>query len=379
MLRVVIIGGGPAGSSAAISLLRAARARAISVTIVESKAFPRAKVCGEFVSPSATDILEELLTRPTLLGCGASSVDQLFLHSGNRTWHWKMPTPAWTLSRRVLDNALLNTAREAGAVVRQPSHVSSILLRDDGVSIVLTSGECLNADVVIHADGAGRHDPSGAIGFRSNVVGLKCVVRPAVPIRGIRMRSARSLYIGAVGVECGLATLAMVARTQLANANVRDADSLLARVWPELGPPHAHRVGDWLACPVGQSRYVRPGHPRSFRIGNAAAAVEPVGGEGIGLALWSGQLIGRVLAGVCHLAPHEFVAALPALQTTMRRRYTRRLRTRIPACRLAAAVLMRPALIRALSPLLRVPGSIIAPWYALTGKPMGLRHPVVYE
>src|SRR5271168_5230893 len=54
---VVVIGGGPAGSSAAIT---AARLGA-SVALLEAGEYPRHKVCGEFVSAESLDTLRELM------------------------------------------------------------------------------------------------------------------------------------------------------------------------------------------------------------------------------------------------------------------------------------------------------------------------------
>ena len=54
---LAIIGGGPAGASAAIT---AARLGA-RVALLEAGEFPRHKVCGEFVSAESLDILRDLL------------------------------------------------------------------------------------------------------------------------------------------------------------------------------------------------------------------------------------------------------------------------------------------------------------------------------
>jgi flavin-dependent dehydrogenase len=94
-------------------------------------------------------------------------------------------------------------------------------------------------------------------------------------------------------------------------------------------------------------------------VGNAAAAVEPVGGEGIGLALWAGVTAGELLASG---------RTLPEVQAAMRAWYAARLRTRIPACRWAAEVLMRPSLVRALWPILGRPTGVVGLWYRATGK-----------
>jgi flavin-dependent dehydrogenase len=175
------------------------------------------------------------------------------------------------------------------------------------------------------------------------------------------MRSARGAYIGLVGIESGLATVALAARTDIPGASLKRADELLERHWPGLG---AVRASEWMACPIGASGLVFPGHVRSFRIGNAAAAVEPIGGEGIGLALWSGWLVGTQLA----TCPRPSRENLNEVQRSVARAYRRKLATRLPACRLAAEVLMRPALVSALWPLVRWPRLLIGPWYGLTGK-----------
>src|SRR5438552_17651436 len=53
---VIIAGGGPAGSSAAIHLAQ----RGARVLLAEKKKFPRAKLCGEFISPECALHFERL-------------------------------------------------------------------------------------------------------------------------------------------------------------------------------------------------------------------------------------------------------------------------------------------------------------------------------
>ena len=53
---VAIVGAGPAGSSAAISLAR----KGYSVILLERAIFPREKLCGDFLNPANWPLLERL-------------------------------------------------------------------------------------------------------------------------------------------------------------------------------------------------------------------------------------------------------------------------------------------------------------------------------
>lgn len=348
----VIIGAGVAGSAAAAHLTR----RGWAVTIVESRPFPRSKVCGEFVSPAATGLLESLIGPGELLEAGARRIGTLTLESGTRTRTWTLPEPAWSLSRRGLDHLLLERARSAGAVVVQPDLVSRVRYGVDGIRVDLASGGEVSAAIVVHADGSGRHDPAGPTPLARGLIGLKCHAR--TPIEGVRLRAHRGGYCGAIGIEGGLSTFAMCVSGGLLRDAGGDRDTLLARIWPGIDP--SQREGEWHACGVARSPHRTGGHPRSFRIGNAGGAVDPVGGEGIGLALWSAATLAGLLNDNDDLA-HAARAYRDA--------WRHRLRTRLPACRLAAEALMRPRLLAAIWPMLAAPALTIAPWYRLTGKP----------
>lgn len=367
MLRVATIGGGPAASALAATLMRLAPRGRAGVTVLEARCFPRGKVCGEFISPAATGVLESLIDRGALRAAGARRVDRLVLESDDSRVAWPLPAPAWTLSRKTLDALLLRAAERAGAGVRQPAPVRGVDYHDRSVVLNLDEGRTLEADVVIHADGSGRFDPAGATPCRPGVLGVKCFIRPAQAIDGLHMRAARGAYVGTVGVEDGLATLALVAGAGLLRAASGNIDRMVRALWP--GYRAEWREGDWLTCGVPDSRYIRPGHRRSFRIGNAAGAVEPVGGEGIGLALWSGCRLGELLAAVAAGPEERIEEGLASVQARLGAEYRRRLRARRPACRLAGGVLMNRGLTRAVWPLLRAPGLSLRPCYRLTGKP----------
>lgn len=353
--RVVVIGAGAAGGACAIHLARAG----CDVVVLESKSFPRSKVCGEFISPAATAVLEELLPPAELLAAGARRCQTLVIERGESKREFDMPTPAWALSRRSLDQLLADQARLAGVDVRFETSVRVVQPGTNSLAgVTLSDRSTLQADVVVHADGSGRLDSAGPVPKVAGMVGHKCHLRVPDGVRGIRMRGGNGAYVGLIAIEHGLATCALVAHRAHIARHRGDADAMLAELWPDYQA--AWRQGEWMSCGVARSAYIKPGDPWSIRIGNAAAAVDPVGGEGIGLGLWSGREAAQAITSALSVAQAE---------RRLARAYKRRLRTRRHACRLAAEVLVRPTVLGLLWPLLAAPSLSIAPWYRLSGKP----------
>jgi flavin-dependent dehydrogenase len=87
-------------------------------------------------------------------------------------------------------------------------------------------------------------------------------------------------------------------------------------------------VGEWLAAPLPRYR-VRTDWPTNvIPVGNAAAAIEPIGGEGMGLAMRSAELAAEAITG--------------GGRAGLANRYRTLWRVRAPACRAAAVALSSP-------------------------------------
>src|ERR1035437_6464108 len=116
MQAVRVMGGGPAGVMAALAAMR----EGAPVRIFEKSAFPRDKVCGEFLSPAILPLLRRA-------GCGAAFLPlrpavlrSMRLPGGPRVPHPPLPESAYGLSRYELDRLLLEHAASVGAeVVRE--------------------------------------------------------------------------------------------------------------------------------------------------------------------------------------------------------------------------------------------------------------------
>ncbi|MDB5731210.1 MAG: dependent oxidoreductase, partial [Variovorax sp.] len=125
----IVIGAGPAGSTAAILLARAGW----SVALVEKQRFPRRKVCGECIAASNLPLLHALGLGERFEAEAGPELHRLALMRGEHTVLATLPGAAsgvhrWgrALGRETLDAMLLEQARAAGAQVLQPWSVQSV-------------------------------------------------------------------------------------------------------------------------------------------------------------------------------------------------------------------------------------------------------------
>jgi hypothetical protein len=108
---LIVVGAGPAGSSAAIT---AARSGA-SVLLCERGRFPRQRVCGEFVSSESLDLLSNLLAdQAAPLIDAAPRISAARFFAEGRTISTVVDPPATSISRFDIDLALWNVAAHLG-------------------------------------------------------------------------------------------------------------------------------------------------------------------------------------------------------------------------------------------------------------------------
>src|ERR1700722_3581491 len=129
-----ILGGGPAGSAAALAALREGGA----ARVIEKSRLPRHKVCGEFFSPEIEPELERLGAWDAFRAAGPARVRRTVLHFGTRQKSSRLPTPAFGLSRYAFDLMLLDQARAAGAEVMSEAGEESPLIVATGRHAIAT-------------------------------------------------------------------------------------------------------------------------------------------------------------------------------------------------------------------------------------------------
>lgn len=341
-----IIGAGPAGSAAALYLSRAGRAAAL----IERASFPRRKACGEGVLPAGVAVLRDLGVYGEAAALGRALLGVGYTTRGGRRAIGRFPGgPGLAVPREDLDHLLLRRAAAAsGVTVFEDNAALAVERAGDALRVRLADGG-LTARRLIVADGlasptlrslgVGRRAPRrrryGLATRLSGVEALGSFVE-------IFMLGGGELYLTPQrGAGRASAALLLEGSALAGAARGRDAAFWrLARSHPALAPRLARAALEAPIIGLGPlaSEAERCEDGLWIAAGDAAGAVDPLVGDGVGLALRTGRLAARetdaALAG----------AGVPG-------RYTReRLRLLRPKRRLASLALTmsrRPVLARA--------------------------------
>ena len=118
---IAVIGGGPAGTSAAIT----AAQRRHRVLLLERGSFPRQKVCGEFVSSEALQLLKLLLADLEILATPLE-ITRARIFVDGKTRDTKIEPAACSIPRFILDQALWKSAEKAGVTALENRTVQEI-------------------------------------------------------------------------------------------------------------------------------------------------------------------------------------------------------------------------------------------------------------
>lgn len=374
----VIIGGGPAGSSAAIMLARAGWA----VALIEKQDFPRRKVCGECIAASNLPLLEALGIGALFELAAGPELRQVALMHGAHKVVAELPAAPhahypWgrALGRETLDTLLITQAGLAGVHVMQPWSALRIKgsagswrcdVRATDTGTILT----LRAAVLIDAHGSWEALPTARTGRSrdhraSDLLAFKANFREArLPEGLLPVLAFRGGYGGMVRADGGITTLACCIRRDHLETSRRKSPGLSAGEVIEAllkeqcagvktAMQGATREGAWLAAgPLDTGIHLRPGDGM-FRIGNAAGEAHPIIGEGMSMALQSAWLL---CAQLRHREPGQGLSD-PIWQRELARGYAAQWRVAFAARLRFAAVLahvaMRPLLAKPMLALLQ--------------------------
>lgn len=301
----LIIGGGPAGSAAAIMLARSGA----SPLILERDLVTGDAICGGFLSWRTLETLARLgIDDPS-----GHTVTRLALFAGKRTASAQLPHKAIGISRRSLDSQLLAVAESSGAWIERG--VAARELGDDG-TVRLNDGTSQKSDSIFLA--TGKYDLRGYARPRAEgsdlTLGLRVRLAPHPSLSrlagsSIELHLFDRGYCGLELQEDGGGNLCMAVRKSRLTEAGGDTQALLAQLGRE-NPALGERIAFASDAPVDAISAVPYGwrtdetRPGLFRLGDQAAVIPSLAGEGNGMALASGIMAARFwLEGGASTAP----------------------------------------------------------------------------
>ena len=299
MKDIIIVGGGLAGLINAIQLAEAGR----SVLVVEKKAYPFHRVCGEYISNEVVPFLQSIRAYPADLHPVAVRTFQLTSTSG-RSSTMPLDLGGFGISRYALDHFLYQRAQQAGASFRLNTQVQDVAFQGDRFLVTLPQNELLEARLVIGAYGKrSRLDKQLHRRFmeqRSPYIGVKYHVITDFPDDRIALHNFEGGYCGISRVEGGKYNVCYLG----SRASLRRHGSIEALeervLWKN---PYLRKLFQESEFLLDKPEVInevsfapkRPVVQHILMSGDTAGLITPLCGNGMALAIHSAKLLSKLI------------------------------------------------------------------------------------
>ena len=317
---MAIAGAGPAGTSAAIQLaMDGAR-----VLLIEEKKFPRAKLCGEFISPECLTHFKRLGVVDQMTSAGGVSISKTVFYSrkGNKVsvpseW-FKAGTSALGLSRSEMDHKLLERARSVGVVVFEDAHAAGLILGGGQVRGIRVKTGDAAGDIVTDFPALVTIDATGRVRALTRCLDQhqgrqKKIKKPTLVAFKAHLENAHVAdgaceiyfypggYGGLSGVEGGVSNLCFIVSAKDVRRHGSDPETVMRELVMKnaradytlaLAKARTH----WLSVSLdGFGRRTLSPASGLLTVGDAAAFIDPFTGSGMLMALESGQVAAEAI------------------------------------------------------------------------------------
>jgi menaquinone-9 beta-reductase len=364
--RLLVVGGGLGGLAASLAAAR----RGLSVTLAESHAYGRDKVCGEYLSAEVTQDLQAIGCGDWIDALGPLPMQRVALfasrHGREARLDLTLPgPPGFSLTRRALEAWLVERARAEGVIVRERSPVHALSPQGGRWRYRASAFEG-EADVAICAFGKRSALDAEFDLPRARVAGTYAAAKayfkgdPGVLSADVELHLIPGGYVGLNPVEGGRIGLCALLQGNATHdweaLSRRFCESpLLSRRLRGLGAPLGP-VRGLARFGFGAQKLVEIGAaegPVALFCGDAARMMPSFTGDGMAVALRSGRLAAAALG------ERDSAAAY-------RSAYTAEFRARLRWAGVLHEAFLRPSLFEALAPLLRKAPRLLRELYALT-------------
>jgi len=295
--KYLIIGGSIAGLSAAIRLAELGE----KVVLLEAGKIPTNKVCGEFISPECHEILKRWSINIPI------SIPVMNLFCKKRKLEYKLPLEAKATRRVDLEQKLLDKAISMGVEVLQNNPVDDIVYskNQDGCFTIKTlAGSKFYPKELIIAAGklhSAKQNNLKNKNIKFQYVGFKFHIEYSWTKNYLDMYTFPSGYIGMVPVENNVVNIACLIKMEefkkykdisacvqsiiksykntdldkcLKGINLESTDCIEARI-PKFGVRDIPKIDN------------------VYYVGDAAASLYPATGDGLAMAITSGEMVGE--------------------------------------------------------------------------------------
>lgn len=346
---IAVIGAGPGGCAAAYYLRQAGW----QVTLVERQRYPVDKLCGEFLSPEGVESVRRIGLGDALAGCAAPPIREVLVSSvTGRSWKAPLPAPGLGCSRRYLDQLLVEHCRQVGVDVIQGMQIRQVAGNwEQGFRLTGHSAEgkqTVQARLVIGAFGkqAALHRKLRGGGRRTShrLMALKLHIADSMAPGRVELHGFPGGYAGLCPVEGGTTNLCLLTKTKAFHQigcdyrrfsdTVMACNPLLGRRLASLHPTWKNVVA--VANLAFGSRSREAGGV--LMVGDAAASISPLCGDGMAMALRAGEMLTPLL--------HRFLAgnmSSSAMLQAYERHWRQEFALRLKMGRVLQKVLLTPS------------------------------------